>query len=298
MATLTITTTDGTSNHTLGAVALVGRHWACAARINAPGMPLHWIELRWRGRVWAWRVLAAEDKTRGTGDVLESGWRALTEHTGRIRLDADVTVVLSEGGPPLLHAIDLIDGRVHVGEALDQLIDHGSNGAFSLEADGVVGRRLADGDVFVVDGRPYRMIGDAWVAATAQGRVQVRHPRLRCDVDPAGEVAVFTVGARSAVVRSAAVRILLVYVTARLVDDPDGGWRTADTAWAAWVGLGGPSTSSPERLGWEKGRLRSAITRGGLVDAGGLFETRRRDGAVVSRVALPPTRLAISKIDE
>jgi hypothetical protein len=298
VTTLSITDAHGTRVEKIGAVVLVGRHWTCSVRVDAPGMPLHWVELRWRGDGWAWRVLAAEDDTRGTGDVLDGPWRALLPGGGRVRLGADASIALVEGGPPVLHAVDLIDGRVHEGADLAALLDLRVDGARTLESDEHEARRLEDGDVFVQEGRPYRLVGDARATDTVRSRVQVRHPRLRCDVDLAGEAATFTLGPRSATVRCAAVRVLAVYVQARISEPEDGGWRTAEAAWRAWVALGGPASSSPERLGWEKGRLRSAITRAGLVEATGLFETRRRDGVVVSRVALPPERLGVAIADD
>ena len=278
-------------------VTVVGRHRDCTVQINSFAIPAHWLELRWRGSQWVWRLLSGENETRGTGEIVEGAFRALHPAGGRIRLGTEAWLRLEEGGPPILHARDLIDGTTHQGAALDRLLDRKPSGVWTLAADGEDPRRVEDGDVFMVEGRPYVLLGIELAPDTARPRVQVRHPGLTCDVDGRAETATFTVGTRSVTVVCSAVKALAVYVQARLEDDASGGWRTASAVWEAWVAAGGDASSTPPRIGWEKGRLRSAITRAGLVDATGLFETRRRDGVVVSRIALPPQRLSLVALD-
>lgn len=299
MGRMAMTDALGTRIHMLGAVNLVGRHWTCTARTRAAGVPLHWLEVRWQPYApvsgalagWAWRPLALPDETRGTGDVVGQGWRTLALG-GRVRLEDAVTLTLEDDAAPRAHAVDLTSGEILVGDALDVIVERSPAGWHPLVHDGLAPEPLQDGDVVVHEGRAWRVIGDTH-AATAQPHVHVRHPRLRCDVDVTANEATFSLDRRTFTVGCPAVRVLSAYVKARLDDSPEGGWRTAPEVWRAWVASGGPSQSAPERIGWEKGRLRSAIHREGWLDATGLFETRRRDDIVVSRIVLPPERLAL-----
>lgn len=253
MGRLSVRDDRGEREELLGTVNVAGRHRECAVHVESPSVPLHWVELRWRGGEWVWRLLAGENETQGTGEVVDGAFRALHPNGGRIRLGADAWLRLEDGGPPIPHARNLSDGTAHSGDALDTLLDLRPSGAWTLEADGVEPRRLEDGDVFVVDGRAFRWSGLDAALDTARTRVLARHPRLTCDVDTATETATFTVGTRSVVVRCAAVRALAVYVRARLQEEPAGGWRTAAAVWEAWVAAGGDASSTPQRLGWEKG---------------------------------------------
>ena len=299
MARLTLTDAHGARSVALGAVNLIGRHWTCTVRAAGPGVPLHWIEVRWQpyasvGGVrsgWAWRPLALPEDTRGTGDVFGYGWRAFTTG-GRARLGETVMVTLEDDAPPAAHAVDLVTGEMLHGGALDAIVERTAEGWKRLVADGVEVAPLHDGDVVVHEGRAWRLVGDTHTA-TAQPRVHVRHPRVCCEVDVATSEAIFVLDRRTLTVCCPAIRVLAIYVRARLEDPADEGWRTANDVWRAWVAAGGPADSAPERIGWEKGRLRSFIHREGWLDATGLFETRRRDDMVVSRIALPPERLAL-----
>ncbi len=294
MARLTICDGGVARSVPLGSVNLVGRHWTCNLRLTSPQVPLHWLEIRWREGRWSWRALARADDTRGTGEVLAEEWRALAAPAGRIRLDERTFVRLDAADGPVVHAVDLISGEALVAEALDDVAEVGADGVFALGADEGPRQRLEDGDIFLHAGRAYRLVGESHAGDTARPCVTVRHPRLRCDVDGDALEAIFSVDGRRAAVRGPCLRILAVYAEARLHDDADGGWRSAEDIRAAWIARGGQAQSHPDRVGWEKGRLRAAISRTGVVEATGLFETRRRDGIVLTRLVLPPERLFLA----
>ena len=61
--------------------------------------------------------------------------------------------------------------------------------------------------------------------------------------------------------------------------------------------LGGPSASPPERLNWERAKLRSMLAREGGRGVDALFEVRRRVGETTIRLALDPERIDVGGED-
>ena len=68
-----------------------------------------------------------------------------------------------------------------------------------------------------------------------------------------------------------------------------------DEAYALWCKLGGNPRSEPERLGWERGRVRSARVRAGANRVNTPFETTRRHRQSRSRLRLLPIAIRLQE---
>ncbi len=262
-------------------------------RLDARRIPLYWLEVRWTGTNWAWRALAANDRTRGSGAVLPDGWRALASGA-RVRWDDDAWVQLESKGPPELALYDDASGEVLVGEALDALLEVREGRVLPLSADGVPDADLPDG-ARVSDGRrTWRLLRPDTLPPTDAQGFAVTHSELHLDVDLHALELVLTVPQRSVTVRGAAVRAVVPYALARR-DGPhdDGGWLTLREAWTWWCDLGGRATSSPDRLGWERGKVRTQLARAGVRELDALFETRRTAEGAVTRLGVVPGRIEV-----
>ena len=101
---------------------LAGRQWTCIARFSSARIPLYWLEIRWLGERWAWRALAPNDQTRGSGTTIGEGWRQLVAGS-RLRWDDAVWLQLTGDGPPETTLWDEASGDFRTGEALDSLLE-------------------------------------------------------------------------------------------------------------------------------------------------------------------------------
>lgn len=275
----------------LPAAAVVGRAAGVYARLNDPAVPLHWLELRWTEGAWRWRTLSGTRRTRGVGMLLDDGWRSLPVGTAarpqRIRLDDRVYVELVEGGAPQPFLLDLVSGTVCAGEALSEFVEVRSDALLPLDAEGDRTRRHHDGDVFVHDGRAWRVhLADA-PDPTLGTRIDLARPGVTLEVDAAGLRAVLRQGAAQAVLTGEHVRVLAVYADARRGSTTSGGWLNATDAWTAWRALGGNPDSPVDRIGWDRGRCRSHLARLGVAGVETLFESRRVQGEPQIRLAMP-----------
>jgi hypothetical protein len=291
MGSLTLHDHGTTRTVALSTSTLVGRHWSCGAVLRAPAVPLYWIEVRWLGARWGWRELTPRDQTRGAGESLGDGWRALV---GRIRWDERVHFDLADPREPLLCAVDVASGAIVGGEALYQLVEVDDKGVWRLSAEDGPRQRLEDGDLFSTGQTVWRLLLPEAPVATARNGFHVGHPEVTLDVDLAHLTATFTHHRASAVARGECVRMLVPYAEARVEEAwDDGGWIHAEHVLARWIALGGNAQSGPERVGWEKGRLRSQLAAQGVRGLAGLFERRRYGGRVETRLAMQPVRVSV-----
>ena len=287
MGTLRIV--DGDNRHTvpLAASTLVGRAWACLARIRQAGVPLYWLELRWYAGSWAWRPLSAGARTRGSGPSLGSEWRAFTAAGGRparVTLSSEVWVELVDPAPPEAFVTDAVSGAPLSAEEAEEYVELRRDAVLPVEAEGDLSRGLVDGGVWVVGGRALRAHVPAAEADTWDRCLDLGHPEVELDIDAAARTARFRLGDAEAVARGACVCLLQVYVAARATDSPAGGWLTPDEALAAWVELGAPADSRPDRVAWERAKLRAQLSRAGVAGLDALYEVRREGDTVRTRV--------------
>ena len=274
----------------LSSSTLIGRGHNCDIRIQSERVPNFWIELRWLKEAWAWRVLTAEDATRGAGKVGRHGWRVLPKNnpSSRIVLGAHAWVSLVESAPPQPLARCLRTGSVCTGEALRKLL--------ARHRDEVGGQQRAstgDGAILVEADHVWRISIPRIKAVTP---THVRVPRLSTDliwlaIKPESLEATFTVGDKEVMVQGEPVRTLLIYARESLRGGT--GWLDNETAWRRWVLSGGNATSSSDRLGWDRGKLRTALRANGIEEVGSLFERRRQHGVPLLRLGLDPSLVEI-----
>ena len=183
-------------------------------------------------------------------------------------------------------------------EALDALVEVSDGRVLPLHADGEPSAELHDGDLLLDGRRTWRVLRPEAVEPTIVTAVLVAHPEAALELNLAARSATFTVGTQACRVRGAPVLAMAPYALARR-DGPrdEGGWLTLPAAHAWWVTLGGPSASPPERLNWERAKLRSMLAREGGHGVDALFEVRRRVGETTIRLALDPERIDVGGED-
>jgi hypothetical protein len=256
---------------------------------------LYWLEIRWIGTGWGWRPLALRDRTRGSGAQLQDGWRALGAGA-RLRWDDDAWVQLEGEGPPKLTLYEEASGEMIRGEGLDVLLEVREGRVLPLSADGCADADLPDGSLVSDGRRSWRLLRPEVLVSTDTQGFAVTHPELQLDLVLPSLELTLTVPSHSATIRGAAVRALAPYALARR-DGPrdDGGWLSLQEAWTWWRDLGGRSTSAPDRLGWERGKVRTALAREGVRELDQLFETRRTGEGAFTRLNVHPERIHVGE---
>lgn len=282
---------DGERRHTvpLASSTLIGRAWACLVRLQHPAAPLYWLEVRWHAGAWAWRALSADARTRASGPFSQAGWRAFITagaRGARVTLAEDLWVELTDASPPEAFLTDVDTGEAVRSEEVEQALEVRTDAILFVAAEGDGSLAFADGAVVRVDGRVLRAHVPSGEADTLGGRVDLSAPDVELDLDPEALVARFTRGDAEVVARGACVRLLVVYAEARATDVPAGGWLSPDEAHAEWVARGAPADSRPERVAWERAKLRAQLSRAGATGLDALYEVRRDGETVRTRVRL------------
>ena len=278
---------DGVSSlHPLASSTLVGRHWSCGVRVDAPRLPAFWLELRWDGDVWRWRELAGGGVTRGAGAEAEGGWRPFGARG--ISWDSQLAIALAEPIAPAEGLLDLVDGAWLTGAALADWLESADGARWAPVEEGSPTRRLVDGDVFATRGRAWRYHAGTSVSETARETFHLGHREVTVELAAGRRRAVVRCGQREVTVHGECVRILTAYAIARRRGD---GWLTRTEAHDAWCSLGGRADSCIERLGWERGKLRTQLAEQGVLGVRELFETQIVEGVFETRLALRPEQL-------
>jgi hypothetical protein len=291
MAILRVTASCEARDHLLSAACLVGRAPGCLVRVADPTVPSFWLELRWSEGAWRWRALAGGARTRGVGMLAEDGWRTLPlspkGRPQRVRLDDLVAVELVEAGPPQPFAEDLLTGAAHVGDALCEVLEVRADGTTRpFTADEADAPPLRDGDVFLHEGRPWRLHLAEGLPPTRQIRIDLSRADVTLDIDLEALRATFHQRGAEVTIAGEHVRTLAAYASARRRRGETGGWLTCEEAYARWRALGGNPQSPMDRLGWDRGRCRSHLAREGVAGVEVLFEARRRAGVSEIRVGV------------
>lgn len=272
---------------------LVGRSPRCDLVIPSTGVPAYWMEIRWLGKEWGWRELTPMESLRAAGDALPSGWRPLRTNEGTAR---GTRLRWGHSGADSLELVDAsVPGTLVVDLATNEpspeglrLVERRVDGTWLLDADEQPRRTLAPDEVFVASGRPWRLVQPGPLADTLRLPMTVGQDGLVLGCGPTR--ATIRLGARSVAIEGEFVRTLYIYVVARR-DDPDGGWLSVRDAYARWLSAGGFAGSSAERMGWDRGKIRTALADAGVGGTSELFEVRRSDGETLCRITLPGTRL-------
>jgi hypothetical protein len=275
MATLLVSDSAQVRVFPLAASTLIGRHWTCPVRILDGSCPLYWLEVRWLEGAWGWRTLGADDRTHGGGAALPAGWRSLavaTLRAGRVRLSESTWIELVTADPPRAHLVRLPDGELLDDDEAAAWAELRADIALPLDVEGDGGQAYPDGHVIIRDGKAVRVHASGGVATTVATPIDLSRPGVFADVDLAARTATFANRAGQVTARGECARVLEVYLQARRIDIPAGGWLSATEAHAAYQALGGSPDATLERLSWERCRLRSILSRAGVAGVGALFE--------------------------
>ncbi len=274
---------------------LVGRSPRCDLVIPSTGIPAYWMEIRWLGSEWGWRELTPLDSLRASGEPLPSGWRALRTNAGTAR---GTRLRWGTSGADSLELVDaLAPGNLVIDLATNEpspeglrLVERRVDGTWLLDGDAQPCRTLAPDEVFVANGRAWRLVQPGAPADTLRLPMTIGQEGLGIGCGPTR--ATIRVGARTVAIEGEFVRTLYIYVTARR-DDPDGGWLSVRDAYARWLAAGGFAGSGAERMGWDRGKIRTALAEAGVGGTSELFEVRRSDGETLCRITIPGTRLEL-----
>jgi hypothetical protein len=271
---------------------LVGRHPTCHVVLDHPDVPVYWLELRWLGDQWGWRPFREESgRTRGAGRMIRTGWREMKE--GRIRCTDEVWIELSDAAEPQLFAEDLQTGEHLTDESLEGVVEPWSDQVRFVDWESKDSPQIKDCSVHIVEGRSLRFHVPQKLFTTNGDLLPLSSPYCELDLYPDALRATFTVGPREITVSGECVRILWVYAQVRLEDEiAEGGWLSRDEVHHLWVDLGGREDSPVMRMGWEKGKLRTRLSKAGATGLETLFENRSQHGQQVSRLAFDPERIA------
>jgi hypothetical protein len=274
---------------------LVGRARRCDVVVPGEGIPAYWQEIRWMGDAWAWRELTPLETLRPAGDPRANGWRSLKAGAAgrgtRLRWGAsgDSSLEIVDDSPPTRMVIDL-SSRTSSGDAA-RFVESRADGTFLLDEDSQPSRRLQPDEVFVAEGRALQFILPASLEHTVRMTLSLNHASALLVATPTS--ATVSAGGRSVTVEGEFVRALHTYVTARLADTEREGWLSMRQAWDSWLASGGHAASPPERMGWDRGKVRTALAAAGVAGTSELFEVARVEGESRCRVSLPPERLRL-----
>ena len=289
MARALLMTDSATSRVVLPGSVLVGRHWRCDVRVDDVRVPLHWLELRWTGDLWAWRTLGAMDRTVGRGRSLPGGWRGF-ERDARIRLGSSgIAVLLVDDAPPALSLQDLDSGAWIDGDARFDTLALTADGPRLRGSDGEpAGDVLDDGALVALEGRRYRVHRPEPVAATVEGAVSLTDPGLSFDFDLGASTLRISTQRGEVQMQGSLVLSLAVYAVA-LAGGPSsaaGGWLTNVDAQVGLGELGIEMTAGPERMNWDRHRVRSALQELGVTGLERLFERKRMGRQWLHRIGV------------
>ena len=121
---------------------------------------------------------------------------------------------------------------------------------------------------------------------TVRALIDLRLNRASLEFDDNALRATFHQNGVEAAISGEHVRTLAAYALARRADRPAGGWLDTGAAWERWLQLGGNPSSPAARLGWDRGRCRSHLTRVGVTGVEAVFETRRMHRSTEIRLAV------------
>ena len=274
----------------LVASTLLGRHWNCDIVVEDRHVPNFWLELRWLGKMWGWRGLTAVDRLRGTGRVMDGGWRELSQG-GRVRCGHILEIELVDVDPPVLSLRDLVSGELVSDNEIGDFIDWRDEGAFTLADEEEEAHRLRDGEVLTARGGVFEVRLPLSDARTEMALFHLEHPTVRLEVNLDNQTAAFCAGDNRVSIEGATGLVLCVFALARLEADESGGWLTLDEAFERWLHAGGSKSSEARRISWEKGKIRTRLSQANVAGGSDLFENQRRGGTASSRLLFDRERI-------
>jgi hypothetical protein len=244
---------------------LVGRHWRCDLCIPKEVVPLHWIEIRWFDSYWGWRALSADDKTSGSGALMENGWRKWKR--GKLSLSSEIHLELTDDAPP--------DICFEHTETKQRKSISDMNGLITISGKGV---RLSDddtetiytdGSIAEIEGMLFRVhIPRNWNSSSSM-EMDMGHPDVMLDIDIKSLKATFTQGRVDCRINGEPVRLLYIY--ALIKKKSPHKYVSTEEVFLKWVEQGGTETSPLERLNWERAKIKNHLTTKGVRNTEKLF---------------------------
>lgn len=289
MGRLLIEDTDGARRALLVTSTLLGRHWRCDARLQHPSVPLYWLEVRWSGSHWAWRCLGAEDHTRGKGPADPRGWRRLGANDEVALPLAGVRVRMADETPPQVVLQDLDTHRWIDGDARFEVLALTADGPRALGSAGELSAAvLTDGAELHHGGRRLRVHVPEGQADTELGTLSLEAGPVEMDFDLSIPAVVLSGKGGELRLTGSLVRTLALYAAAHTHTGCRGGWLSNTQAHTWAQHLGAASDAPPERLNWERARLRSRLLEAGLGGVDTFFERQREAGVWFHRMRRVP----------
>ena len=258
---------------------------------------MFWLEVRHGQTGWVWRSLEGRGITRGGGTVQAHDWRSLqtpTRRASRVWCGDVGHVRLQDAGPPSSFLTDLSSGVQLAGAELLEILEQHEGAFYRLGEGDEPSRTLVDGDLIVHSGSAWRFAAGAVQQSTDGGIISLKSDTICLDIDPDGKALALTERAQSVELTGSLVTILVPFVRARIDEHRlEGGWLTLEEAHLGWVAAGGRADSPPERISWDKGRLRTRLAALGVGDVKSLFEKRRLGGVWQTRLRISGERLGV-----
>ncbi len=289
MPRLNVHSPSGTRSAVLVGSTLLGRHWRCDVRLSHPAVPLYWLEVRWSGSYWAWRCLGGADHTRGRGAADVRGWRRFSLEDTIELPQAGVTLQLVDNQAPVVVLENMEDGRWVDDEERFEHIALTREGPVGIDADGEpTTPPLNDGSEIVSSGTRWRVHVPTSAQATRGGVLSLEQGPISLDFDLAVPSVIISGPGGEVELRSSLVRTLATYSAAHHDARTPGGWLTNPQArqWTEW--LGGEPASTPDRVNWDRARVRSALQEKGIGGVDTMFERFREAGVWFHRLRMVP----------
>ncbi|MGC6417638.1 MAG: hypothetical protein ACON3Z_10990 [Bradymonadia bacterium] len=280
-------------------VCLVGRHWSCYANLNMRSVPLFWVEIRWMGSSWAWRAINSAEETRGSGAMGSKGWRVLRPdptRRPRISIGDESWFEFVDLSPPEAFARNVNTHDVVAGDALDDLWECFDGRIYRLgweESDSAEIQHV-DGDLVQGADGLYRVFCPRLSAPTVVAPLTISMGDCSLEIDLENLKATFETSHASVDVRGECVRVMAAYALPRRDEHySDGGWLTSIESHSRWLQLGGNPKSKPDRIGHERGKLRTQLHKAGVLEVKKLFERRSSGANTTIRLGLAPENIFI-----
>ena len=268
----------------LAAETLIGRHVGCTYTLANPAIPTFWIELRWTDDRWLWRSLVEDHPTSGPTRRHDAVWAVVG--TGDAIRSSAATVVLEDASPPRMFAATPGGEEVLQPPDLFEWIEPGAEGCWPIRRGDRV-EPLANGSIFAVDGRPFRLFTVEETLTTLRARLDLLHPNVFAYLD-VGEDSECSLtlcqGDHRVKLSGAYVRAARPYFEARLAAGE--GWLTLEQAHERWLAAGGARSDDRYRISRDRSRICRRLTAAHVAHAPWFFETGRHDGTWRTRLRM------------
>lgn len=267
---------------------LVGRHWRCDLSFDAEIVPLYWLEIRWWDSFWAWRVLSAQDQTKGTGMLLHNNWRKWKQGK-TITLGGDLVLELSSGEAPVLLLENTKTKARRTIDDMNGLVEYAHNGVcLASEEEEKV---YTDGEMIIVQDEIFQVhVPQSW-STSRDSEMDIVHEDLLLDIDIASLKATFTQGNHDCTIHGEPVRLLCVY--AQFKKDHPEQFFCSEEIFAEWVSLGGTSTSPLERLNWERAKIKNKLSTKKAKNIEKLFTRKKSKKKWVFQLVIPEENITL-----